>query len=127
MNVRVERGFTLIEVMLSVVLLTVGVMALVGSAAMTQRMIGRGKESTFVAQRSAARLDWLRQLAASTAAPCTAAAFANGDSTKYGVHETWAISTPAGATNTRLIELRLQYKRSGHAVADTVKTLILCK
>lgn len=129
MSVRTERGFTLVEVMLSVMLLTVGVMALVGSAAMTQRMIGGGKESTFLAQRSAARIDYLRQLAASTAAPCTAAGFANGDTvnTKYGVRETWAISTPVGAPNTRLIELRLRYKRAGRALADTVKTLILCK
>ena len=46
MSVRTRRGFTLIEVMLSVVLLTVGVMALVSSSAMTARMIGRGKSST---------------------------------------------------------------------------------
>ena len=129
MNVRTERGFTLVEVLLSVMLLTVGVMAMVGSAAMTQKMIGRGKESTFVAQRSAARIDYLRQLAASTATPCTAPLFANGDTvnTKYGVRETWAITTPASPTNTRVVELRLQYKRSGRTVADTVKTLILCK
>jgi len=129
MSVRTERGFTLIEVMLSVVLLTVGVMALVGSAAMTQRMIGGGKESTFIAQRSAARIDYLRQLAASTATPCTSASFANGDTvnTKYGVRETWAITTPAGAPNTRLLQLRLQYKRAGRTHADTVQTIILCK
>ena len=35
-----ERGFTIIEVMLAVVLLTIGAMALVGSSALVTRMIG---------------------------------------------------------------------------------------
>jgi len=37
-----ERGFTLIEIMLAVVVLSVGVMALVRSSALATRMIGRG-------------------------------------------------------------------------------------
>jgi prepilin-type N-terminal cleavage/methylation domain-containing protein len=37
MNER-ERGFTIIEVMLAVVLLSIGVMALVGSSALVTRM-----------------------------------------------------------------------------------------
>jgi prepilin-type N-terminal cleavage/methylation domain-containing protein len=126
MSVRTQRGFTLIEVMLSVVLLTVGVMALVGSAAMTGRMIGRGRSSTLLAEKSASRFDYLRQIAASTSPAC-GANFVNGDSTKDHIRETWTITTPVGTTNQRLVTLILRYKASGRAKVDTVQTLILCK
>jgi prepilin-type N-terminal cleavage/methylation domain-containing protein len=126
MSVRTQRGFTLIEVMLAVVLLTVGVMALVGSSAMTARMIGRGKSSTLIGQRTSSRFDYLRQLAASTSPACTSPNFVAGDSTRYGVRETWTITQPAGP-NTRMVELVLRYKAAGRPVADTVKTFILCK
>ena len=127
MSLRTQRGFTLIEVMLSVVLLTVGVMALVGSAAMTGRMIGRGRSSTLLGQKSSSRFDNLRQIAASTSPACGSGNFVGGDVTTDGIRETWAISTPAGTTNQRLVTLILRYKASGRPKADTVSTLILCK
>jgi prepilin-type N-terminal cleavage/methylation domain-containing protein len=126
MSVRTQRGFTLIEVMLSVVLLTVGVMALVGSSSMTARMIGRGKSSTMLAQRSTTRFDYLRQLAASTSPACTSPNFVSGANNQYGIQETWTLSSPINA-NTRMVQLVLRYKASGRTKADTVKTFILCK
>jgi len=126
MSVRTRGGFTLIEVMISVVLLTVGVMALVGSSAMTARMIGRGKSSTLVGQRTSSRFDYLRQLAASTSPACTSASFANGDTTAHGVRETWTITQPI-SPNTRLVQMIVRYKAAGRPVTDTVQTLILCK
>jgi prepilin-type N-terminal cleavage/methylation domain-containing protein len=127
MSVRTQRGFTLIEVMLSVVLLTVGVMALVGSAAMTGRMIGRGRSSTLLGQKTSSRFDYLRQLAASTSPACGSPNFVGADSTIDHIRETWTITTPAGSANQRLVTLILRYKASGRAKADTVNTLILCK
>jgi prepilin-type N-terminal cleavage/methylation domain-containing protein len=127
MSVRTQRGFTLIEVMLSVVLLTVGVMALVSSSAMTARMIGRGRSSTLIGQRSSTRFDYLRQLAASTSPPCTAANFANGtNNIQDHIQESWTLTQPNGA-NTRLARVILSYKAAGRTKADTVQTLILCK
>ena len=40
------RGFTIIEVLVAVLVLTVGVTALVGSAGIVTRMIGQGKRTT---------------------------------------------------------------------------------
>jgi prepilin-type N-terminal cleavage/methylation domain-containing protein len=124
MSARAERGFTLIEVMLSVVLLTVGVMALVGSSAMVSRMIGHGRESTFVSQRASSRFDQLRQLAASTSPPCTAGGFASGSQSQYGVSESWTVPTSG---NSRLVRVVLSYRTARRTVADTVKSYILCK
>jgi len=126
MSARAERGFSLIEVMLSVVLLTVGVMALVGSSAMVSRMIGRGRAATFVGQQSSSRFDQLRQLAASTSPPCTAAGFASGSQNQYegGVSESWTV--PASG-NSRLVQVILSHRTAQGTVADTVKSYILCK
>jgi len=125
MSARVERGFTLIEVMLSVVLLTVGVMALVGSSAMVSRMIGRGRSSTFASQRASSRFDQLRQLAASTSPPCTAGGFTSGSQNQYGgASESWTVPTSG---NSRLVQVVLSYRTAQRTVADTVKSYILCK
>src|SRR5690242_1880299 len=40
MSRRSEQGFTIIEIMLAVIVLSVGVMALVGSSALATRMVG---------------------------------------------------------------------------------------
>ena len=61
------RGFTLVEVLVALVLLTVGVMALLGSSAMVSRMIGKGRGSTIAVQVATARLERLRRIAASIA------------------------------------------------------------
>jgi prepilin-type N-terminal cleavage/methylation domain-containing protein len=124
MSARAERGFTLIEVMLSVVLLTVGVMALVGSSAMVSRMIGHGRESTSISQQASSRFDRLRQLAASTSPPCTAGGFASGSQSQYGVSESWTVPTSG---NSRLVRVVLSYRTARGIVADTVKSYILCK
>ena len=70
-----RRAFTLVEVMVAVILLTVGVLALVGSSAMVSRMIGKGRGATVAAQVATARLEQLRRIAASTAPRCTSPRF----------------------------------------------------
>lgn len=126
MNMRAERGFTLIEVLISVVLLTVGVMALVGSSAMVTRMIGRGRESTFVGQKATSRLERLRQIAASTSPGCTSGSFASGSQTDAatGITETWTVPTTG---NSRLVQVVLRYRTPTRTVADTVQTYLMCK
>ena len=49
---RNAQGFTIIEVLVAVLVLTVGVTALVGSAGMVTRMIGQGKRTTQATQRA---------------------------------------------------------------------------
>ena len=79
-----------------------------------------------IGQRSSTRFDYLRQLAASTSPPCTSGNFSSGSNNQYGIQETWTVSSPINS-NTRMVELVLQYKASGRTVRDTVKTFILCK
>jgi prepilin-type N-terminal cleavage/methylation domain-containing protein len=48
-----EGGFTVIEVIVAVLVLTIGVTALVGSSALVTRQVGRGRIVTIANQRAA--------------------------------------------------------------------------
>lgn len=124
MTMRAERGFSLIEVMVAVVMLTIGVLALVSSSASVSRMIGSGRYSTEAGQRAQARVDYLRQLAGGTAVPCTAAAFKTDSSTSGGITEKWVVPT---AGNGRTVVLTMRYRTAYRTRTDTVQVHLLCK
>jgi len=62
-NLKQEQGFTLIEVIIAVLVLTVGLLGLVSSAALVTRMIGRGHRSSVEVAFSQRRLEMLRSTA----------------------------------------------------------------
>jgi prepilin-type N-terminal cleavage/methylation domain-containing protein len=126
MNQR-ERGFTLIEVMLAVVLLTIGVMALVGSSALVTRMIGKGKESTLAVQVATARFEKLRNIASSTTPPCTAGTFVSGNATTSGVAETWVVGAAPATGTGRVVTVSVTYRDNRGAITDSRSTTFLCK
>src|SRR4029077_19835362 len=70
-NVTQEQGFTLIEVIIAVLVLTVGVLGLVTSAALVTRMIGRGHRSAVQVAFSQRRLEMLRSTACTNQATGT--------------------------------------------------------
>lgn len=55
-----ERGFTIIEIIIAIIVLTVGLLGLVSTAALVTRMIGRGQRSTEAAIFAAQRMELLR-------------------------------------------------------------------
>src|SRR5438034_11390608 len=55
-----EEGFTIVEGSAASVVLTIGLLALVTSAALVTRMIGRGQRSAVAAQYAQRRLEMLR-------------------------------------------------------------------
>jgi prepilin-type N-terminal cleavage/methylation domain-containing protein len=57
---RQERGFTIVEVIVAMLVLTVGLLGLVTSAALVTRMIGRGQRSAVAAAYAGRRLEMLR-------------------------------------------------------------------
>jgi len=72
-----ERGFTLVEIIIAIVVLTVGLMGLVSTAALVTRMIARGQRSAVAATFASQRLERLRPAA------CIAAQRSNGTDTLY--------------------------------------------
>jgi hypothetical protein len=119
-----RSGFTIAEAMVAVVLLTVGVLALVGSAALTSRMMGQGHHSTRTGQVAAARIERLRQIAFSTMPPCAGAEWRSDSAGVPGLTESWHILDPAGTARRVRIVLRSRHP-TGYS-SDTVVTGFLC-
>lgn len=117
-----RRGFTIIEVMVAIVVLGVGVVALVSSAASSTRMIGRGRQSTRAVQAATERMEILRADAHRTAPDCTA--LANGiDSAATGIVTAWRVTTAADVATIRVISA---YQVPGRLRADTLISQIRC-
>lgn len=120
--VKDERGFTLVEVLVAIIVLVIGVVALVGSSASSTRMIGRGRSSTRAVQAATARMEIIRANAYRTSPDCTA--LANGsDSASTGVVTTWTIT---GTGTPRTVQVISSYRIPGRRRADTLTTQIRC-
>jgi hypothetical protein len=119
-----RSGFTIAEAVVALVVLSVGVLALVGSAALTSRMVGRGLHSTRTGQVAAARIERLRQIAFSTVPPCTGAEWRNDSAGGAGLTESWQILDPAGPA--RRVRIVLRSRHPSGSSTDTVVTGFLC-
>ena len=127
MSLRGEKGFTIIEIMLAVVVLSVGVMALVGSSALATRMIGRGNKSTEVVQVATARAELLRTYAAATSPGCTDAKVkTDSNTTASGIGEKWVLLGNAGDL-TRDVRLTFSYRVPKGTRTDTMMITLYCK
>lgn len=123
MSTRNRRGFTIIEVMLAVVMLTVGVMALASGSASVSRMIGRGRTDTMAADVLTSRSDQLRRIAASTNPPCTA--LTNGNAVTQGITEQWTLQGAVGGVSQQ-VRLIVSYRTARRARADTTVITLYC-
>jgi prepilin-type N-terminal cleavage/methylation domain-containing protein len=121
---RPSSGFTLVEVLVAVVLLAVGILALTGSSAVINRMIGRGKVETQAAMAAARRMEELRLLAGSTTPRCTASEFASGGpALEGGLLASWAVP-PAGAL--RRVRVEVTYLTLRGPRSAVLETSIAC-
>lgn len=122
-----RRGFTTAEVLVAIIVLSVGVMALVGSSAMATRMVGRGRVSTLAGQVVTARVERMRQIAASTPTPCTSALWKTDSavSADGAINEKWTVMDNSG--HARRVRITLRYPVARGVAVDTVLTRILCK
>jgi prepilin-type N-terminal cleavage/methylation domain-containing protein len=118
-------GFTLVEVLVAVMVLSVGVTALVGSAGVVTRMVGRGQMGTRAAQTASGTLEQLRMWAYSTTPRCTSANFVGGTTTSRGITEKVVIViTGAGAT--RIITDSVSYGTVKGVHRDVFTTQVRC-
>lgn len=118
-------GLTVAETLVAVVVLTVGVLALVGSSAQVSRMIGRGRHATLAAMVVAGRIERLRQIARSTSPACGSAEWRSDSAVHAGVTESWHILDPAGVV--RRIQVVLRRRAPTQLATDTVVTAFLCQ
>jgi prepilin-type N-terminal cleavage/methylation domain-containing protein len=118
------RGFTIIEIIIAIVVLTVGILGLVSTAALVTRMIARGQRSGDAASFAARRLERLRP------ATCIAAQRVNGSDTLYRgstwvAINTWTF-TDAGNNNFRLKIVTTAKTIKNRTRNDSTETTIPC-
>lgn len=118
-----RQGFTVVEILVAITVLSIGVLGLVGSSALVTRMIGRGRYSTVAVQVAQQRLETLRQRALSTDPQCTALAAGTATATTQGLTESWTVG-PAGGTRT--LSTTVTYNAARGPRAITLNTIIRC-
>lgn len=118
-----RRGFTIIEIMIAIVILTMGILALVSTSALVTRLIARGQRSAMAGTFAASRLEKLRITA------CTAGR-ANGSDTLYRgstwvAANTWTFTTLSGSTYRILLTTKYKTVKN-RTRTDSLETEVLC-
>lgn len=117
-----KRGFTIIEVIIAIVVLTVGLLGLVTTAALVSRMIARGQRSAVAATFAAQQTEKLR------AGGCLARSDGSASLDRGGTsmaQTSWTWST-VGATTYR-VRLVTQYSTvQNRTRTDSMETTLTC-
>ncbi len=125
-----ERGFSLIEVLIAVIVLGVGVTALAGGSALVTRQVSRGRSVTIANQLATQKLDSLRFLAAlpnGASQRCTNAGFVSGGpSSVRGVALNWSVIGGTMGPNTRDVSVVATYPVRGGTRNITLRTVVGC-
>jgi len=119
-----RKGFTIIEIIIAIVVLTVGVLGMVTTAALVTRMIARGQRSAAATAFAQRRLERMR------VAACTAALRVNGTDTLYR-GSTWTsinrwTYTDLGNLNYRLKIVSTYRTTQNRVRSDSTETTITC-
>lgn len=110
-----RRGFSLIEVMIAMVILTVGILGLAASATVVTRMTGRGGRYGGSASVASARFERLRATAC--------ASLASGEATTGKYSESWTV-TSSGLL--RKVSLTVSYPDGSSTRSDRFASTISC-
>ena len=110
-----RRGFSLIEVMIAVVMLTVGVLALAGTSARVVRLISQGGRLGGASLVAEGRFEMLRATAC--------ASLASGSTVEGPYTVVWTVAT-SGFLST--VGLTVSYATGGRTHTDTFATTISC-
>jgi len=120
-----ERGFSVVEVVVAIVILSVGLMGLVSTGALVTRMITRGQRSAIAANYAGRRLEMLRPAA------CIPAQRVNGSEVLYKGSvavstNTWTF-TAADATTFRIRLFASYTTTKGKVRTDVLETTVACR
>lgn len=120
--IRRDAGFSLIEILVAIVILSVGLLALAQTSGTVSRMIGRGKQDTAASLVAQRRLETLRQTAASTTPKCTS--LANGTATAAnGTTEAWTIT---GSGDSRAVSVTVTYRIGRGTRTVVIQSVLGC-
>ncbi len=84
-RLRRRRGFTIVEVIVSIMIMVVGVLGLASTAAVVQRLIGSGAQQTLAANIAQSRFERLRSMNCNL--------LSAGTATRNGLNERWRVDS----------------------------------
>ena len=117
-----RAGFTLVEVLVAIIVSTVGISALLSTLAASAALAGDGGRMGRAAVVLASRADELRARVAAAAPECLAPP-AGSTPEIEGITETWSASRRGNVID---LVLEAKYRRGGRPVADTFVTAASC-
>jgi prepilin-type N-terminal cleavage/methylation domain-containing protein len=82
---KTRKGFSLIELMVAIMILTVGLLGLAATSAVATQMIGQGGRHTLAASVAASRFEMLQR--------GTCASLSGGSAYTRGVSESWTVDS----------------------------------
>ena len=125
MKQRNEKGFTIVEVLIAVIMLTIGVLALASSSGGTTRMLSFGQKKTDASAIAQSVLDSLRYRAAATTPKCTAlASGSQATSPKLGFTTSWTVTTSGDLRN---IVVNVAYRVGPQLKGERVTSSFFCR
>ena len=113
-----DGGFTIIEVVVAVLLLTVGVLGLASTSGAVKRMIGQCKRFTQVGVLASERMDILRGL------PCDS--LTDGSENRGRFQVTWQITSMASGEG-RNLQVRVTSPTATGTRLDVFSTTLSCR
>jgi prepilin-type N-terminal cleavage/methylation domain-containing protein len=121
-----RSGFTIVELLVAIVILTIGVLAIGSGAMYSTRNLHRSRLATVAATQAQGKMDELLSYAAATATPCTAANFTSSVSpvTTSQVALSWNVPT-SGILRT--VRVFARYRLAGTGLrTDTLVASVAC-
>lgn len=118
-------GFTIVEVLIAIVMLSIGVLALASSSGSITRMMHFGRMKTDATAIGQSVLDSLRYRAQATTPKCTnVVTGTQASAPKPGFATNWTVTTSG---NTRNVMVAVQYWVGARRRADTLRTSFYCQ
>jgi len=113
-----RNGFTIIEVVVAIMIFSVGILGLVATAASVTRMVGRSQQYNMAASLAQQRVEILR------ATVCTSIASGSGTSGNYSL--AWTVSNAAGSGGGKQVVIVVTSPTAKGSKTDTFTSIISC-
>jgi Tfp pilus assembly protein PilV len=117
-----HSGFTLFEVLVALIITTIGIGALLGTLTASAALAGDGRRMGRAAALLASRADELRAQVAAAAPGCSAPSSGSSAGVE-GIVEAWSAVVRGNVVD---LVLEARYRRRGRLVADTLVTAVSC-
>ena len=119
-----KAGFTIVEVLIAITMLSLGILALASTSGSVTRMMNFARQKTNATAIAQSVLDSLRYRAAATSPKCTALATgSHATPVKTGFTTSWTVATSG---DTRNITVTVTYSDGRANKTETVTSTLFC-